>query len=94
MHVELAFGGRSLTAPPFDVESLADAFGFRIPPPFVTLLNTLCEGCGSAAAAYDRFEDALGSRLTQHESLDGYDLARPSCSRLRRPVSMAGTSVT
>src|SRR5262249_38255821 len=45
------------------------------PPPFVTLLNALCEGCGSAAAAYERVEDALGSHLT--ESLDGYDLAPP-----------------
>jgi hypothetical protein len=50
MHV-WAFGGRSLTAPPFDAENLTYAFGFPVPPPFVTLLNALGEGCGSAAAA-------------------------------------------
>ena len=78
MHVR-AFGGRSLTAPPFDAENLTYAFGFPVPPPFVTLLNALCEGCGSAAAAYERVEDALGSHLT--ESLDSYDLAPPELFR-------------
>jgi hypothetical protein len=73
----MAFGGRSLTAPPFDAENLTYTFGFPVPPPFVTLLNALCEGCGSAAAAYERVEDALGSHLTDHESLDGYDLSPP-----------------
>jgi hypothetical protein len=77
MHV-WAFGGRSLTAPPFDAENLTYAFGFPVPPPFVTLLNALGEGCGSAAAAYERVEDALGgSYLTEHEIRDGYDLSPP-----------------
>src|SRR5262245_23489276 len=48
-----AFGGRSLTAPPFDAENLTYALGFPLPPPFVTLLNALCEDCRSAAAAYE-----------------------------------------
>src|SRR5215510_4766848 len=74
----MAFGGRNLTAPPFDAENLTYAFGFPVPPPFVTLLNALCEGCGSAAAAYERVEDALGgSYLTEHEIRDGYDLSPP-----------------
>ena len=73
----LAFGGRRLTAPPFDAENLTYAFGFPVPPPFVTLLNALCEGCGSAAAAFKRFEDAFGSHLTDHEIRDGYDLSPP-----------------
>src|SRR5215813_4778440 len=76
IHVS-AFGGRSLTAPPFDAENLTYAFGFPVPPPFVTLLNALCEDCGSAAAAYERFENALGSDLTDHEIRDGYDLSPP-----------------
>jgi len=74
---EGAFGGRRLAAPPFDAENLTYAFGFPIPPPFVTLLNALCEGCGSAAAAYERVRDALGSDLTDHEIRDGYDLSPP-----------------
>jgi len=73
----LAFGGRRLTAPPFDAENLTYAFGFPVPPPFVTLLNALCEGCGSAAAAFTWFEDAFGSHLTDHEIRDGYDLSPP-----------------
>jgi hypothetical protein len=77
MHVEMAFGGRSLTAPPFDAQNLTYAFGFPVPPPFVTLLNALCEGCGSAAAAYERVEDALGSYLTDHEIRYGYLLSPP-----------------
>ena len=76
MHVR-AFGGRSLTPPPFNAECLAYSFGFPVPPPFVTLLNALCEGCASAAAAYERFEDAFGSHLTDHEIRDGYDLSPP-----------------
>jgi len=76
MHVS-AFGGRSLTAPPFDAENLTYAFGFPIPPPFVTVLNALCEDCGSAAAAYERFQNALGSDLTDQEIRDGYDLSPP-----------------
>ena len=54
----MAFGGRGLPAPPFDAENLTYAFGFPVPPPFATLLNALCEDCGSAAAAYNRFEAA------------------------------------
>jgi hypothetical protein len=80
----MAFGGRSLTAPPFDAENLAYAFGFPVPPPFVMLLNALCEGCGSAPAAYERVEDALGSYLTDHESIDGYDLSPPEFVPVRR----------
>lgn len=76
LHVS-AFGGRSLAAPPFEAENLTYAFGFSIPPPFVALLNALCEGCGSAAAAYERVEDALGSHLTDYEIRDGYDLSPP-----------------
>jgi hypothetical protein len=75
--VEMAFGGRGLPAPPFDAENLTYAFGFPVPPPFVTLLNALCEGCGSAAAAYNRFEEAFGSDLTDHDIRDGYDLSPP-----------------
>jgi hypothetical protein len=75
--VEMAFCGRGLSAPPFDAENLAYTFGFPVPPPFVTLLNALCEGCGSGAAAFERVEDALGWHLTDHESLDGYGLSPP-----------------
>src|SRR5215471_14618639 len=91
MHVR-AFGGRSLPAPPFDAENLTYAFGFPVPPPFVTLLNALCEGCASAAAAYERFEDAFGSHLTDHEIRNGYDLSRvwvrtwPVCDMPRCPL--------
>jgi hypothetical protein len=79
MHDEplMAFSGRSLEAPPFDAEKLTYAFGFPVPPPFVTLLNALCVGCGSGAAAYERVDDALGWHLTDRESLDGYDLSPP-----------------
>jgi len=75
--VEMAFGGRGLAAPPFDAENLTYALGFPVPPAFVTLLNALCEDCGSAAAAYNRFEEAFGSDLTDHDIRDGYDLSPP-----------------
>src|SRR5215472_9582015 len=74
---EGAFGGSMLAAPPFDAENLTYAFGFPVPPPFVTLLNALCEDCRSAAAAYNRFEEVFGSDLTDHDIRDGYDLSPP-----------------
>src|SRR5262245_14230490 len=49
-----------LPVPPFDYESLTSSFGFRVPPQFVTLLDALCEDCGSAQAAYDRACGSLG----------------------------------
>jgi hypothetical protein len=49
-----------LPAPPFDREGLTDLFGFPVPPPFVALLNALCDDCRSAEAAYERVDDVLG----------------------------------
>jgi len=50
----------ALPTPPFDCESLTGSFGFRVPPPFVTLLNALCQDCGSAEAAYERAYESVG----------------------------------
>jgi hypothetical protein len=50
----------SLPTPPFDCEGLTSSFGFRVPSPFVTLL----QDCGSAEAADERAAKTLGLRLT------------------------------
>lgn len=39
---------------------MACSFGFPVPPPFVTLLNALCEGCDSAEAVRERIDSTLG----------------------------------
>ena len=58
-----------LPAPPFTRESLSSNFGFLVPPPFVVVLNALCEDCASGNAVYDRVDDALHWLLVR-ESID------------------------
>jgi hypothetical protein len=49
----------ALPPPPFDRDSRSAAFGFPVPPPFVAVLNALCQDCADGEAACERVDDAL-----------------------------------
>jgi hypothetical protein len=56
-----------LPNPPFQPETLGQAFGFQPPSILVDVLNEICRGCRTAEAACDRVDETLGWILADEE---------------------------
>ena len=73
-------------APPFTREGLTRHFGFPVPAPFVTFLDTLCEDCASGEAVYNRVVDSLEWLLVSEYGDSRYPQTPPELF----PIAMTG----